>query len=158
MAQIHYLHQCWDIVNRALRLKRQIFFRNPYIFIQENVFEHAVCKTVVILSRPQIVKNVYTETTKQMSHVTMCACYMTYAAHELLLYVLFESTNLYVVTFTPLLPLAYGTHCIYFKIELKSTNPCSIFYPDIALFTEICPDIMSSTLSLNLKIACNPYR
>ena len=50
--------KCWNIVNWTLRNKRQWFFfyRNWYIFIQENVFKNVVWKMTAILSRPQSVK------------------------------------------------------------------------------------------------------
>ena len=35
---------------------RDFFYRNWYIFIQENAFENDICKKVAILSRPQCVK------------------------------------------------------------------------------------------------------
>ena len=34
----------------------EFFYRNSYIFIQENAFENVVCKMAAILSRPQCVK------------------------------------------------------------------------------------------------------
>ena len=52
----HYLNQCWNIVNWTLGNKLQWNFnRNYSSFIQENVFESAVCDTAAILSRPQCV-------------------------------------------------------------------------------------------------------
>ena len=54
----HYLNQCRDIVNWALRNKLQSNpNRNSYLFIQENAFEH-VWKMAAILSPPQCVKDV----------------------------------------------------------------------------------------------------
>ena len=42
---IHYLNQCWNIVNSNLRNKLQWNLnRNSYIFIQENAFENVVCE------------------------------------------------------------------------------------------------------------------
>ena len=57
---IHYLKQCWNIVNSTLRNKLQWNFnQNSNIFIQENVFESVVCcEMVAILSQPQCVKPV----------------------------------------------------------------------------------------------------
>ena len=56
-APSHYLNQCWnvvDIVNCTFTNKLQWFFyRDSNIFIQEIVFENAVCKMASILSRPQ---------------------------------------------------------------------------------------------------------
>ena len=56
-APSHYLHQCWNIVNWALRNKLQWDLNwNSYIFIQENTLKNVVRKMMAILSRPQCVK------------------------------------------------------------------------------------------------------
>ena len=56
-APSHYLNQCWDIINWALRNKLQWNFnRYWYIFIQESSFENVICEMASILSRPQCVK------------------------------------------------------------------------------------------------------
>ena len=56
-APIHYLNQCWNIVNWTLRNKLHWNFnRNSNIFIQENALEDVVCEMASILSRPQCVK------------------------------------------------------------------------------------------------------
>ena len=53
----HYLNQCWNIVNWTLRNKFQLnFYRNAYIFIQENALENGVCEMAAFLSGPQCVK------------------------------------------------------------------------------------------------------
>ena len=55
-APSHYLNQCWNIVNWALRNKLQgNFNRNSYIFTQENAFQDVVWKMAAILSQPQCV-------------------------------------------------------------------------------------------------------
>ena len=54
----HYLNQCWDIVNWALRNKYQWNFKRnscKYIFVQQNAFENVIWKNAAILSRPQYV-------------------------------------------------------------------------------------------------------
>ena len=57
MAPSHYLNQCWNIVNWTLGNKiRWNFNQNSNIFIEENMFENAVCKMLFISSRPQCVK------------------------------------------------------------------------------------------------------
>ena len=58
LAPSHYLNQWWNIVNCTLGNKVQWNFnRNLNIFIQENAYENVICRIVVILSRPQWVKN-----------------------------------------------------------------------------------------------------
>ena len=58
-AYMHYLNQCWIIVNWTLRNKLQWSInQNSNIFIQENAFESVVCETATILSRPQCVKKI----------------------------------------------------------------------------------------------------
>ena len=53
-APSHYQNQCWNIVNKTLRGKRQWNFnQNSNIFIQENAFESVVCEKAAILFRPQ---------------------------------------------------------------------------------------------------------
>ena len=53
----HYINQYWNIVNCTLRKKLQVnFYKNSYIFIQENAFENVVWKKAGILSQPQYVK------------------------------------------------------------------------------------------------------
>ena len=55
----HYLNQCWNIVNLALR--KEIHwnnYENSYIFVLENAFQKAVWKMATILSRPQCAKHV----------------------------------------------------------------------------------------------------
>ena len=48
---------CWNIVKSNLRYQLKWSRKwNPYIFIQENAFEHIVCKMPAILSRPHYVK------------------------------------------------------------------------------------------------------
>ena len=55
-APSHYLNQCWNIVNWALRNKLQWdLYRNSNIFIQGNAFESVVCEMAGILSRPQCI-------------------------------------------------------------------------------------------------------
>ena len=52
----HYLNQCWNTVNWALRNHLQwIGNRNSYIIIKENAFQNAVWKIAAILSRDQCV-------------------------------------------------------------------------------------------------------
>ena len=63
---IHYLSQCWNIVNLTLRNKLQWNVNwNSYIFIRENAFEYVVCEAAAILSQPQCVKHAN-------NHVTNC--------------------------------------------------------------------------------------
>ena len=53
----YYLNRCWHIVNWTLRNKFQWNDdTSSYFFIQENVFEDAVCKLAAILSWLQFVK------------------------------------------------------------------------------------------------------
>ena len=53
-APSHYLNQCWNIVNWALRNKLQWKF-NGNSYIQENASQNIVPEMVTILSRPQCV-------------------------------------------------------------------------------------------------------
>ena len=62
-APSHYLIQCWDIANwtpknkldEQTMNKQWNYYRNSYIFIQENPLENVVWKMASILSRPQCV-------------------------------------------------------------------------------------------------------
>ena len=55
-APSHYLNQCWNIVNRTIRNKKQWnFYLNSNIFVHENAYENVVWKMVAILSRPECV-------------------------------------------------------------------------------------------------------
>ena len=53
-APSHYLNQCWNIVNWALRNKLQWNSNlNSNIFIHKNAIESVVCEMATILSWPQ---------------------------------------------------------------------------------------------------------
>ena len=56
----HFLDQCWLIVNWTPK-NIYIFYRNSYIFIQENESENVVRKIVAIMSRPQCANRCITE-------------------------------------------------------------------------------------------------
>ena len=57
-APSHYLNQCWNIGNLTPGNKlQQNLNENLYIFTQANGFENGVRKIMVLLSRPQCVKN-----------------------------------------------------------------------------------------------------
>ena len=63
----HYLNQCWNIVNWALRNKLQWNYnRHLNILIQENAF--VLCKMVAILSRPQCVNSLSAPGDHQVHH------------------------------------------------------------------------------------------
>ena len=56
LAPIHYLNQCWHIVNWTLGDKlKWIFNQNSNILIQANAFENVICKMASSLSQPQCV-------------------------------------------------------------------------------------------------------
>ena len=49
---VHYLNQCWNIVNWSLGKKlRWNFYQNTKLFIHENTFENIVCEMAAILFR-----------------------------------------------------------------------------------------------------------
>ena len=54
-APIHYLNQCWVIVNQILRNKlKWNFIKNAKRFIHENASDKIVCEMAAILSRGEI--------------------------------------------------------------------------------------------------------
>ena len=58
-APSHYINQCWNVVNWAIRNKLQWNrTRNSYIFIPKNAFENVVGKMAAILSRPHCANHV----------------------------------------------------------------------------------------------------
>ena len=58
MAPIHYLNQCWNIVNLALGNKLQrLYYRNSNIFTHENAFENVISEMASILPRPHFVNS-----------------------------------------------------------------------------------------------------
>ena len=55
--QANYLNQWWNIVNWSLTNRLQWNFnQNSYTFMEENIFESAVCKMTYISSQHQCVK------------------------------------------------------------------------------------------------------
>ena len=57
---MHYLNQWWNVVNWTQRNKFHLNFnRSSNLFIQENAFQHVVCKMAAILSRPQCFKKTF---------------------------------------------------------------------------------------------------
>ena len=72
LAASHYLNQIWNIVNWNLRNKlRWNFNRNSKIFIQENGFECVVCEMAAILSRPQCVNCVLSQSYCNLSSIKL---------------------------------------------------------------------------------------
>ena len=58
-APSHYINQCWNVVNWAIRNKLQWNrTRNSYIFIPKNAFENVVGKMAAILSRPHCANHI----------------------------------------------------------------------------------------------------
>ena len=82
-APSHYRHQRWLIVNWNHRNTLQWNSnRNSHIFIQENSYENAVCKIVVILCRPQYVNvnihcyysNIWDRSRRYLTKIPMRSC------------------------------------------------------------------------------------
>ena len=65
---LHYLNQCWNIVNWTLRNKLQWNLKqNSYIFIEENAFENVVWKMAAILSRSPCVNQAHSASSPDLS-------------------------------------------------------------------------------------------
>ena len=136
--QIHYLSQCWVIVNWTLENKiQQNSKQYTRLCIIENAFENVVCETTAILSRERWVNHV----------IFFTSCVFSFVS--------FMLPNVFILSSTKQLLQSTLTHCSLVKpfdiIELGSGNGLSDGTSSSSEPVYLCNHIQFGTMIFNFS-------